>query len=169
VTALLPAAEIRATLARKSLADARFRSSLARVLGISENDVLAVQHLAREGALTPSILGVRLGLTSGGTTALLQRLERLGYVQRDAHPTDRRSSLVCLSEQARAEVGDAYAPLVRQLDAEIAELPAEHRDVVRRFLERAAVVGEQQADEFGRRADDERLARTATSVPGLWG
>src|SRR3954452_19483216 len=98
-------AAIRALLARKALADARYRSVLAEVLGAVESDVLAMLHLARAGALTSGQLGALLRLTSGGTTALVHRLERLGYVERIPHPRDRRSSLLRLSATAEAEVG----------------------------------------------------------------
>lgn len=44
---------IRAAMNRKALADARQRAALARRFGFTENQVLAVQHLARMGELTP--------------------------------------------------------------------------------------------------------------------
>src|SRR2546423_6062548 len=87
---------VRSALARKALADARYRGALARVLGLIDSEVLAIQHLAREGALTSRQLGALLRLTSGGTTALVQRLERLGYVERAPNPRDRRSTLLQL-------------------------------------------------------------------------
>jgi hypothetical protein len=43
---------IRAALLRKALADAAQRAALARRLGLTDKEVLAVQHLARAGELT---------------------------------------------------------------------------------------------------------------------
>jgi DNA-binding MarR family transcriptional regulator len=160
-------ATIRALLARKALADARYRSALAEVLGVVESDVLAMLHLAREGALTSGQLGALLRLTSGGTTALVQRLERLGYVERVAHPRDRRSSLLRLTATAEHEVGAVYAPLVQDLDAVVAELPARDRRTIAAFLEQVALAGERHADLLGRRAD-ERPADAGVPMPGLW-
>jgi MarR family multiple antibiotic resistance transcriptional regulator len=162
------AAAIRSLLARKALADARYRSALAEVLGVVESDVLAMLHLAREGALTASQLGVLLRLTSGGTTALVQRLERLSYVERLAHPHDRRSSLLRLSALAEAEVGAVYAPLVTELDALVDGLPPAERTAVRGFLERVAAIGERHAQDLVRRAADERPGVAGVPVPGLW-
>ena len=54
---------IRAALLHKGLADARHRTALARRLGLTENEVLAVQHLARAGELTPGQLGALLQLS----------------------------------------------------------------------------------------------------------
>jgi len=60
-----PAALIRAALLRKALADAAQRAALARRLGVTDNEVLAVQHLARGGESTPGQLSMRLQLSSG--------------------------------------------------------------------------------------------------------
>jgi DNA-binding MarR family transcriptional regulator len=159
---------VRSLLARKALADARYRAALARVLGLIESDVLAIQHLAREGALTSGQLGGLLRLTSGGTTALVQRLERLGYLERVPHPSDRRSTLLQLTATAGQEVGAVYAPLVGDLDAAVNALPRRDAAVVRAFLERVAAASEHHADELARRAADERPPVARVPVPGLW-
>jgi DNA-binding MarR family transcriptional regulator len=161
-------ATIRSLLARKALSDTRYRSALAQVLGVVESDVLAMLHLSREGALTSGQLGVLLRLTSGGTTALVQRLERAAYVERVPHPQDRRSSLLRLTARAEAEVGAVYAPLIEELDATVAALSAAERRVVEAFLERVAVTGERHAEALARRADHERPGITGVPVPGLW-
>jgi hypothetical protein len=44
-----PILSIPAALNRKALADARHRTALARRLGVTQNEMLAVQHLARAG------------------------------------------------------------------------------------------------------------------------
>lgn len=74
-------------------------------------------HLAREGmslaraalmlqliryratGLTPSELADKIGVTRATITGLLDRLAREGLVQRAAHPTDRRSHVVHLTEE----------------------------------------------------------------------
>jgi DNA-binding MarR family transcriptional regulator len=159
---------IRASLARKSLADSRQRAAAATLLKLSETDVLAMQHLAWAGALTPSELASRLRLTSGGVTALIHRLGRAGNVTRGPHPADRRSSLVRLSEEGRGRAADLYAPLVHELDEAVAALDDEEREVVARFLARVAVLGENHAVELQRSAEAQRPPVPRVPVPGLW-
>ena len=159
---------LRASLARKSLADSRQRAAAAALLGVTENDVLALQHLAWAGTLTPSRLGRRLQLTSGGTTALIQRLVRRGYVTREAHPEDRRSSLVRLSPTGERRAAELYAPLVQDLDAATAELGDADRSVVMAFLERVAALGEAHAEALVRSVERERPQVPSVPVPGLW-
>ncbi len=49
----------------------------------------------------PSALGDRLLLTSGSMTALIDRLEGLGYVSRRRDPSDRRAILVGLTDTGK--------------------------------------------------------------------
>src|SRR3954447_6768531 len=126
---------IRAALHRKALADARQRAALARRLGLTDSEVLAVQHLARAGELTPGQLGALLQLSSGGTTGLIQRLQRAGHVSRHANPRDKRSAVVRLTPAIAVWAGEAWAPFVVEVDALALALSPAERDVVRRFLE----------------------------------
>src|SRR4051812_28344949 len=142
-------AALRGLLARKSLADARQRAAAARLLGLGESDVLAIQHLAWAGALTPGQLGAQLRLTSGGTTALIHRLTRLDYVVREPHPGDRRSTLLRLTPKAEQEAGALYAPLVAELDG----IAGGAEDGVLALLEAIAEAAERHADELARAAD----------------
>jgi len=77
-------------------------------IGRPEFDVLAT--LRRSGApyqLSPGALAGSMMLSSGGTTARLDRLERAGLVERIPSPTDRRSVLVRLTDQGREIIDDA--------------------------------------------------------------
>ena len=85
-------------------------------LGRPEFDVVAT--LRRSGApyeLSPGALAASMMLSSGGTTARLDRLERLGLVERHPDPADRRALLVRLTEEGRRTVDAAVgAGLTRQ-------------------------------------------------------
>ena len=159
---------IRAALHRKALADARQRGALARRLGLTDSEVLAVQHLARAGELTPGQLGALLQLSSGGTTGLIHRLERAGHVSRHAHPRDRRSTVVRLTPTIAAWATDAWAPFVADVDALASSLSDREQQVVRRFLEGAAEAAERHADRLARDADATAHDALAVPLPALW-
>jgi DNA-binding MarR family transcriptional regulator len=159
---------IRAALHRKALADARQRAALARRLGLTDTEVLAVQHLARAGELTPGQLGALLQLSSGGTTGLIQRLQRAGHVSRHAHPRDRRSAVVRLTPTIATWAAEAWAPFVAEIDALALRLSASEQEVVRRFLEGAADAAERHADRLVRDADGSAHDRLAVPLPALW-
>jgi DNA-binding MarR family transcriptional regulator len=163
-----PPTRIRAALHRKALADARQRGALARRLRLTDSEVLAVQHLARAGELTPGQLGALLQLSSGGTTGLIHRLEKAGHVTRHAHPRDGRSAVVRLTPAIAAWATDAWAPFVAEVDALASSLPEQEREVVRRFLDGAAEAAERHADRLVRDADATAHDALAVPLPALW-
>jgi DNA-binding MarR family transcriptional regulator len=159
---------IRRSLVRKALAASRHRTAAGRMLGLSENEVLALQYLGLTGQLTPSALGGLLRLTSGGTTALVQRLERAGHISRESHPRDGRSTLLRLTPGAEARATEAFAPLVNELDRLVGDLSEDERSVVGTFLGRVAEAAERHAEDTARAVDARARAAIGEPVPGLW-
>lgn len=76
-------------------------------LGIHRNDLRAL-NLLEEGPLSPRLIGERIGLTSGSVTALLDRLEKAGFVERRPSKTDRRSIEVEIVPHRYMEIGSLY-------------------------------------------------------------
>lgn len=87
-------------------------------LGRPEFDVLAT--LRRAGppyALSPGALASSMMLSSGGTTARIDRLEAAGLVARTPDPHDRRGVVVGLTAEGREVVDEALeAGLARQAE-----------------------------------------------------
>ena len=164
-----PDATIRASLNRKALASARHRAALGRLLGLAEHDVLAAQHLARAGSLTPTQLGSLLELTSGGVTTLVQRLERQGHITRSPHPTDRRSTLLRLTPEFEDARRRACSRRSWGTSSEAIEALSDHeRAIVARFLAHVADAAETRAGELARAADAKALAALSPPSPALW-
>ncbi|MFF4080067.1 MarR family winged helix-turn-helix transcriptional regulator [Streptomyces sp. NPDC001777] len=66
----------------------------ARACGLGATDLYALNVLELAGSMTPGELGTRVGLTTGPTTRLVDRLEEAGYVRRVPSPDDRRKVIV---------------------------------------------------------------------------
>jgi DNA-binding MarR family transcriptional regulator len=161
-------ASIRQLLNRRDLASARHRAAMSRRLGLSESEMLAVAHLAQHGRLSPSALAQLLDLSSGGITALVQRLESAGHLVRRRHPTDGRSILVELSEDLVVRAEREFGPLVEDLERASREFSEEERAIVSRFLDRAVALSEDHAHRA--LAEPERAEPVAAApAPGLWG
>jgi DNA-binding MarR family transcriptional regulator len=106
--------------------------------GLHPTDVRALIHLldaARAGTLaTPGWLGEQLRLNSSGTTALVDRLERLGWVRRSRDTADRRRVLLEVEEEA-ARLGWAFfGPVIGEVVAAAEGFEAGELETVRRFL-----------------------------------
>lgn len=117
---------------------ARVRS----VSGMSDNELRVLQFLLQEGDIghpvRPSEIARHLGVSSASMTALLDRLERAGSLQRVSHPTDRRSILIAPTETAAAAVSGAIDEHTRLLRSTVEALDAPARAAVLGFLETLA-------------------------------
>jgi len=93
---------------------------LARTLGVPVNDALAVVEIlwaeATENPLSPARLADRIGLTSGATANLLNRLETSGFVVRSREDADRRIIRLRLTAPARSRTEEFFIPTGEQLD-----------------------------------------------------
>ena len=67
-----------------------FDEAAAIYLGVNRTDMRCLDVLLEQGQATPGYLADALGLTTGSITAMLDRLEKLGYVERRPDPGDRR-------------------------------------------------------------------------------
>jgi DNA-binding MarR family transcriptional regulator len=161
-------ASIRAALLRKARADVAQRAALARRMRLTVSEVLAVQHLALAGQLTPGELSARLRLSSGGTAGVLHRLQRAGHISRNAHPQDARSAVIRLTSDIAGWVSEAWAPFVAEIEGLVEAMAPDDREVIRRFLDGAAQATERHADHLGRDADASAHDALAVALPALW-
>ena len=116
----------------------RFLAHLGRRLGVTRTEFDALDELSERGGLTPGELGERLSLTSGSVTALVDRLERLGWAAHERHPNDRRKIVVRLTAAAEETAEQELGPLVAAINETAARFPARERAKIERFLAKAA-------------------------------
>lgn len=113
-----------------------FAAAIARRTGLGLSEIAALEHLQHShGGLTPTELGRRLSLSSGAITALVDRLERGGHVERRPNPGDRRSSVVLPVPEGLEEAGRHLRPAATELLEATAEFTEEERAAVGRYLE----------------------------------
>ncbi len=136
----LAAHELSWALREVTRANAEITRELARRLGLGVNDMAALDHLLQSGPLGPADLGNLLGMRSASATALVDRLEAAGHVERRPHPTDRRRLVVEPTPHAVEEVLGVIRPLVASLDGVAEELTSDERRSVARYLERVSEV-----------------------------
>ncbi|MHB6909686.1 MarR family transcriptional regulator [Streptomyces sp. DB-54] len=97
--------------------------------------LIALLDAARAGEeLTAGRLGARLGLNSAGTTALVDRLERLGYLRRVRDTRDRRRVLLAVDPGAVTLGRSFFGPLIERTLAMLDTFDAGERAAIRRFL-----------------------------------
>lgn len=139
------ASELLAALRRFGLEDGRLDARMARQIGAPPVEFRAMDHLHHAKALTPGELADRLALTTGAVTAVVDRLERLGWAQREPHPTDRRS-VVVRAAHSDSKAEQLYAPFAQALAGAAAKLSPAERAAAVRFLDDAAAIAAEQAN-----------------------
>jgi DNA-binding MarR family transcriptional regulator len=117
-----------------------FNAQAADRAGLGLTDAQMLHMLQLYGPSTPSRLAVGTGLTSGGVTVALDRLEKAGYIRRQPNPADRRSLLVTLIPASLAKLGGLYEGVERATRRQLAKLPQRDLEAVIRFFEAIAVV-----------------------------
>lgn len=97
--------------------------------------IIVLVRLERDGALTPTELAAQDKITTQAIAGVVRELEERGLVTRSTHVSDRRSSVISITEQGRA--------LIRSHDqvgvAVVAEVLATSFTPVERQRLRAAI------------------------------
>jgi DNA-binding MarR family transcriptional regulator len=103
--------EIVGHLARRhSTAVVLFHHALAERLGLGPTDHKCLDVVRERGPITGSQLGAITGLTSGAITGVVARLERAGFLRREADPTDGRKQRLSVAKRV-SPIQEAIEPL----------------------------------------------------------
>ena len=88
-----------------------FRHAVGGILGVNLTDMECLALIFFKGLASPTELAQYTGLTSGATTAMLDRLEKAHLIERRPNPHDRRGILIVQTNERREEIGGMFIPL----------------------------------------------------------
>jgi DNA-binding MarR family transcriptional regulator len=115
-----------------------FSQVVADKVGMHPTDNECLDYLLLNGSSTAGQLSTLTGLTTGAITAVIDRLERAGYVKREQDPKDRRKVLVVPDvEKAYREMGPYVGQMQTALETTCADFNEEELAVVLRFISKA--------------------------------
>jgi DNA-binding MarR family transcriptional regulator len=77
--------------------------------GLTTSRAHLVWELYHRGAVTQRVLSEALKVSSRNITGLVDGLAETGFVTREPHPTDRRATLVTLTETGKTVTATMYA------------------------------------------------------------
>ena len=113
-----------------------FNQRVADRAGLHLTDVQCINLLELLGPSTPGTLAQCTGLTTGGVTVMLDRLEKAGYIKRSPNPNDRRSILVSVNPKKLKAIHAPYDHVYRQTVALFSEFPELELQVIAKFFSR---------------------------------
>ncbi len=128
-----------------------FHQAVAERVGLSVTDVKCLDLLDRMGPLTAGQLAELVGLTGGAITAMIDRLEAGGFVQRERDPTDRRRVFIKAAQDQEHShaLARLYEPLQQAMREELAErYSPEVLAMIEDFLRRTIHILRQQTQKL---------------------
>jgi MarR family transcriptional regulator, organic hydroperoxide resistance regulator len=111
-----------------------YSQRVAEKLGLHPTDLQFLNVLELLGPLTPKVLGQYSGLSSGGVTVVLDRLEKSGYIRRQPNPKDGRSFVVDFSPAKRRKVKAHYDAVEEQFTNLLKSSTTEELETVLAFF-----------------------------------
>lgn len=112
------------------------RESMKQAGFASLSDFAVLEALRQKGPQTVKSLGQTVLLTSGSITTAVQRLEKLGLVERQRGQRDGRIVLVELTETGRSRIEAGFARHNEDLDRLFAHLNEDERADFDRLISR---------------------------------
>jgi DNA-binding MarR family transcriptional regulator len=113
----------------------RFHDAVAAYLGVNRTDLRCLDVLdLRGGSMSAGDIAAGTGLSTGAVTAMLDRLEKAGYVRRVRDAGDRRRVLVELADLARERTGLVYQQFADATVPMLAPFADEQLALVAEFL-----------------------------------
>jgi DNA-binding MarR family transcriptional regulator len=112
-----------------------FNAQAAEKIGLGLTDMQMIHMLQLYGPATPTRLAASTGLSSGGVTVALDRLEAAGYIRREPNPADRRSLIVTLRPVRMTKLASIYKGIEAETRRLLATLPPRDLEAVIRFFE----------------------------------
>lgn len=116
------------------------------LMGVNRTDGRCLDLLEHRGQMSAGELAKASGLSTGAITAVIDRLERAGYAQRVADPTDRRRVLIEPTAKARTMAWELFAPLAELVEPLLARYSDEDLKMLIEFNRLGREVQEHHAE-----------------------
>lgn len=117
-----------------------FERHLGRQLTVNPTDLEAMEELIRDGALSPTELARRLGISTAAVTTVVDRLTAVGHVVREANPADRRGVLVVPNPASVHKAMTTLMPMILGMDGVLQGFDDDEKSTITAYLGRVADV-----------------------------
>jgi DNA-binding MarR family transcriptional regulator len=121
-----------------------FRNLIGERLGVNVTDMECLGLIFHKGLAAPSELARHTGLTSGATTAMLDRLERAGLIERQPNPDDRRGTIITLAKSGSERVAPLFKSAREAQNALVSRYSEEELGLLSDFFEKATAMWEEE-------------------------
>lgn len=117
-----------------------FRNAVGSRLGVNDTDMQCLGLLFFKGIATPTELSKYTGISSGATTAMLDRLEHAKLIQRKPNPKDRRGILIQVDESSIKTIGPLFTDTRLAQDELVASYTEKELQLIADFFEKFTAI-----------------------------
>lgn len=128
----------------------QFRNAMSEWAGLNVTDMECLRLLFAKGIATPSELARHTGLTSGATTAMLDRLERAGMIERRPNPNDRRGTLIAPAQLSAEKMASWFESARQAQDELISSYSESELEIISDAFERFSKLWDQEREKLQR-------------------
>jgi len=114
-------------------AGSRVNHVVSRRAGLSESELVTLEHLSRE-QIGPAEVARRLEVSTAAATGIVDRLVARGHVERRPHEVDRRRTELHITDSGRDEIVGHLMPMFAALHQHDSSFTEEEKAVVERYL-----------------------------------
>lgn len=123
----------------------------AEYMQLNETDMRAIRMIMgaqqRNEAVTPKDIARAVNISSASTTKLVDRLVAAGHLTRNAHPSDRRTTIIEVTESTRRTARDTIGRQHARRFAAVAAMTSNERATITAFL-KSLTAADQPQEEF---------------------
>ena len=128
----------------------QFRNAMSEWAGLNLTDMECLRLLFLKGIATPSELARHTGLTSGATTAMLDRLEKAGLIERRPNPDDRRGTLIAPAQSSTEKAASWFTSARKVQDELISSYSESELEIISDVFERFTKLWDQEREKLRR-------------------
>ena len=142
-----------------------FHQAAGRLLGVNVTDMKCLDIIVIKGSASPAELAAQTGLSSGATTAVIDRLERARLIERRPHPTDRRGTVLVLTKVAMQRLPTLFESLANAMQALISGYSKGEVAVLADFFAKSGILWRVEREKLQRRTRPQRWRTSPPSGP----
>lgn len=142
-----------------------YTSQMRRVLSLNAHERLALAALWLRGPLTMTELGARIPLSRAAVTTLVDRLEASGLVLRRGDSSDRRRTVVEITDQAAVRTRPLIAPWIQDLHEIVQRRSPDEWVAITRFLADFRALNDHHTEQLAAMTDEQLFELGGAAAP----
>ncbi len=121
-----------------------FHQAAGQILGVNVTDMKCLDLMILKGSVSPTELAEHTGLSSGATTAVIDRLEKAGLVERHPHPKDRRGTTLVLTKKAIRKLPQLFESLGKAMATLVSGYSRNDLEVLADFFAKVGLLWQEE-------------------------